>query len=94
MNPHDFQRAAEEVVHRIGAYLQDPERWRVLPNIKPGEIRAGLPASPPAQGESFDDIIADFDRLILSGTTHWNHPGFMAYFATSASAPGILAEAL
>ena len=94
MSPHDFQRAAEEVVHRIAAYLQDPERWRVLPNVRPGEIRAALPESPPARGETFDDIIADFDRLIMPGTTHWNHPGFMAYFAVTASAPGILAEAL
>jgi aromatic-L-amino-acid decarboxylase len=94
MNPQDFQRAAEQVVQRIATYLQDPERWRVLPDLKPGDIRAALPASAPAAGESFDDIIADFDRLIMPGTTHWNHPGFMAYFATSASGPGILAEAL
>jgi aromatic-L-amino-acid decarboxylase len=81
-------------VRRIGAFLQDPGRWRVLPDVEPGDIRRALPDTPPATGESFDDILADFDRIIMPGTTHWNHPGFMAYFATSASAAGILAEAL
>ncbi len=94
MNAQEFSAAAHQVVERIAAFLQDPERWRVLPAVAPGEIRASLPAAPPTQGESFDQILADFDRLIMPATTHWNHPGFMAYFATSGSAPGILAEAL
>jgi aromatic-L-amino-acid decarboxylase len=94
MTQEDFQRAAHQVVLRIAAFLQEPERWRVLPSVEPGAIRAALPASPPQKGESFDAILADFDRLIMPGTTHWNHPGFMAYFATTGSAPGILAEAL
>jgi aromatic-L-amino-acid decarboxylase len=94
MNAQEFRAAAHQVVERIAAFLQEPERWRVLPAIAPGELRAALPSAPPAHGESFDDILADFDRLIMPATTHWNHPGFMAYFATSGSAPGILAEAL
>ena len=94
MTPQEFRHAADLVVQRIAEFLQDPERWRVLPDILPGDVRKALPEAPPAQGESFDRIIADFDRLIMPGTTHWNHPGFMAYFATSGSAPGILAEAL
>jgi aromatic-L-amino-acid/L-tryptophan decarboxylase len=90
----EFRRVAEQVIDRIAAFLQEPERWRVLPAIKPGEVRGALATSPPRQPESFDDILADFDRIIMPGTTHWNHPGFMAYFATSGSAPGILAESL
>src|SRR5688572_32219119 len=64
------------------------------PAIAPGSVRSALPTAPPATTENFDDILADFDRLIMPATTHWNHPGFMAYFATTGSAPGILAEAL
>ncbi|HET9440958.1 MAG TPA: pyridoxal-dependent decarboxylase [Longimicrobiales bacterium] len=94
MNAQEFRAAAHEVVERIATFLQEPERWRVLPAVSPGEIRAALPSSAPPQAESFDDILADFDRLIMPATTHWNHPGFMAYFATTGSAPGILAEAL
>ena len=90
----EFRRVADQITERVAAFLQDPERWRVLPAIKPGDIRGALPTSAPREPESFDDILADFDRLIMPGTTHWNHPGFMAYFATSGSPPGILAETL
>ena len=90
----EFRRAADAVIERIAAFLQEPERWRVLPAIKPGDVRKALPESAPSQPESFDEILADFDRLIMPATTHWNHPGFMAYFAVSGSPAGILAEAL
>jgi aromatic-L-amino-acid/L-tryptophan decarboxylase len=94
MDPQQFQLAASQVVERITAFLDDPERWRVLADVRPGDIRHALPDTPPAHGETFDAILADFDRIIMPGTTHWNHPGFMAYFATTASAAGILAESL
>jgi aromatic-L-amino-acid/L-tryptophan decarboxylase len=91
---HEFRRAADAVTERIATFLQEPERWRVLPDVRPGDVRGSLPTAPPNEGESFDAILADFDRLIMPATTHWNHPGFMAYFATSASPAGILAETL
>ncbi len=94
MDPHQFQRAASQVVERIATFLDSPERWRVLADVRPGDIRHALPDAPPALGETFDAILADFDRIIMPGTTQWNHPGFMAYFATTASAAGILAETL
>ena len=56
--------------------------------------RAALPASAPEEGEPFDAIMADFERVLVPGLTHWNHPGFFAYFAITASPPGILAEFL
>jgi len=62
--------------------------------VQPGDIRRALPADAPEHGEDFDAIFADFERLILPGVTHWNHPGFFAYFAISSSAPGVLAEFL
>ena len=94
MDPQEFRRAADQVVARIAEFLQDPERWRVLPAIAPGTLRNSLPSAPPSAGDDFNDILRDFDRLIMPATTHWNHPGFMAYFATSGSAAGILAESL
>jgi aromatic-L-amino-acid/L-tryptophan decarboxylase len=66
----------------------------VLSRVQPGEVRDQLPRSAPERGESYDAIIADFERVILPGITHWNHPGFMAYFAISGSEPGVLAEFL
>lgn len=94
MSADEFRACMQLVTERIAGFLEEPDAWRVLPRVAPGEVRAALPAHAPVEAESFDCIIADFDRLIMPATTHWNHPGFMAYFATTGSGPGILAEAL
>ena len=94
MPVEEFRRAMQQVTDRIAAFFEEPERWRVFPQIAPGDVRALLPASPPAHPDSFDAILADFDRIIMPATTHWNHPGFMAYFAITGSAAGVLAETL
>jgi aromatic-L-amino-acid decarboxylase len=94
MDPEEFRRQAHRIVDWITEYLAHPERQRVLSASRPGEVRDGLPPAAPGRGEPFDDILADFERLIVPGLTHWNHPGFLAYFSTSASGPGILAEML
>ena len=78
----------------IAEYLEHPERFPVVSPVQPGAIRASLPAAPPASGESLERIIADFEQKIVPGVTHWNHPGFFAYFSISSSIPGILAELL
>jgi aromatic-L-amino-acid/L-tryptophan decarboxylase len=94
MAPAEFRRHAYAVADRIAEYLADPARWPVLPDIEPGTLRRALPGHAPEDGESMHDILADFDRLIMPATTHWNHPGFLAYFSISASGPGILGELL
>ncbi|MDB4877581.1 MAG: aromatic amino acid decarboxylase [Gemmatimonadetes bacterium] len=78
----------------IATYLEHPERYPVLSTVKPGDIRASLPAAPPGTGETLETILQDFETKILPGITHWNHPAFFGYFATSSSIPGILAEML
>lgn len=83
-----------ELLDWIGEYLEHPEKYPVLSQAKPGEVRASLPESPPEDGEALRTILADFDTKILPGITHWNHPAFFGYFATSSSIPGILAELL
>jgi aromatic-L-amino-acid decarboxylase len=92
--PSELNARGREVLDWIGSYLEHPERFPVLSKSKPGEIKASLPASPPADGEPMRDILADFETKILPGITHWNHPAFFGYFATSSSVPGILAEML
>ena len=82
------------VLDWIADYLDTPERFPVVSRARPGEIRAKLPASPPAAGEPLAEILRDFETTIVPGITHWNHPSFFAYFATSAAVPGILAEML
>jgi aromatic-L-amino-acid/L-tryptophan decarboxylase len=66
----------------------------VLPGVSPGDLRALLPAIAPEHGEDMDALLPTSTRLILPHTTHWNHPGFMAYFGITGSGPGILGELL
>jgi aromatic-L-amino-acid decarboxylase len=90
----DFRQQAHRLADWIADYLEDPGRYPVLSRVRPGDIRDALPARAPERGESFDAIFSDFERVILPGVTHWNHPGFFAYFAITGSAPGVLAEFL
>ena len=94
MQPTEVRERGRQVMDRIADYLAHPENVDVLPDIRPGAVRSALPPEPPEEPEPFDAILADYDRLIVPNTTHWNHPGFMAYFGITASGPGILGEAL
>ena len=90
----DFREQAHKLADWIADYLEHSERYPVLSRIQPGDIRNALPRQAPERGEPFDEIFADFERIIVPGLTHWNHPGFFAYFAITSSAPGVLAEFL
>lgn len=92
MPPEEFRRHAHALVDWMADYLAGVERYPVLAEAEPGEIAARVPASPPARGEDFAEVLADAERVVMPGITHWNHPGFHAYFAISGSAPGILGE--
>jgi len=94
MDPEEFRRYGKEVIDWIADYLKNTEKYPVYPNIKPGDIKKQLPGSPPLLPEKMDKILDDFNRIILPGMTHWNHPSFHAYFSITGSAPGILGEML
>jgi len=94
MDPAAFRDAAHVVADLIADYVASVERYAVFPSIEPGDIRPLFPARPPDEAEAIDAILADYHRLIVPNATHWQHPGFMAYFATTASGPGILGEML
>ncbi len=94
MDSEEFRKFGKEVVDWIADYLKNPEKYPVFPQVKPGDIKKQLPASPPSLPEKMDPILKDFNKIILPGMTHWNHPGFHAYFSISGSAPGILGEML
>ena len=94
LSPKALRENGERALRWMEKYLAEPERQRVLPNVKPGEIRSRLPDAPPRKPESFDSIFDDFEEVIVPGLTHWNHPAFFGYFATSSSVPGIIAEML
>jgi aromatic-L-amino-acid decarboxylase len=90
----EFRQLAHQLVDWVANYFENIEQHSVLPDTSPGKTRAQLPSSPPLSGESMKKIFADVDRVIMPGMTHWNHPNFMAYFATSGSGPGVLGELL
>jgi aromatic-L-amino-acid decarboxylase len=94
MDAGAFRRHGAAVIDRIAEYLSHPEHVAVLPEVAPGAVASALPDRAPEEPEPFDRILADYDRLIVPATTHWNHPGFFAYFGITASGPGILGEAL
>ena len=94
MDPEAFRREAHRVADWIADYLTQSGRYPVLARVRPGDIASALPSEAPATGESFDTIFSDFEGVLLPGITHWNHPGFFAYFAITGSGPGILAEFL
>jgi aromatic-L-amino-acid decarboxylase len=94
LSPEWFRTYGHQVVDWIANYLDNIEAYPVLSRVQPGQIAHSLPQSPPESGEDFNQVLEDFERIILPGVTHWNHPGFLAYFAITGSAPGILGEML
>lgn len=94
LSPAEFRAAMHRAADLAADYLEGVQRYPVVPNVAPGALRAALPAGPPVDGEAMGAILDDYRRLIEPNVTHWNHPGFMAYFAITGSAPGVVAEAL
>ena len=94
MDTQRFRTEGHKLVDWMADYLEQVRDFPVKSTVKPGEIIARIPPSPPAEGVSFHDIFADFQRDILPGVTHWQHPSFFAYFPANSSAPSVLAEML
>ncbi len=90
----ELRGLAHELADWIADYLRDVADLPVQASLSPGDLRAALPREAPEQGESMEAVLADFRALVMPGVTHWNHPAFFGYFATSGSGPGILAEML
>lgn len=90
----EFRSAMHRVADLVADYLEGVGDRPVLPAVKPGEVKRVLPAGPPEEPEPLDTVLDDYLRVIEPNLTHWNHPGFFAYFAITGSGPGILGETL
>jgi aromatic-L-amino-acid/L-tryptophan decarboxylase len=90
----DLRVDGAAAIEWAASYLERVGELPVLAQVAPGEIRAQLPSRAPEEGEPFSAVLRDLDQILLPGVTHWQHPRYFAYFATSASPPGILAELL
>src|SRR3954468_21542479 len=92
--PEEFRKQLHKLADWIADFREDIERLRVAPDDKPGAIREQLPKHAPEEGEPFEKILSDVDRIILPGMVHWSHPMFLGYFGWTITAPGILGEIL
>ena len=94
MAPDEFRRRGAEVIEWIARYMEQVEDYPVRSPVAPGDVRAQLPPHPPEQPEPFDAVMADLDRIVMPGVTHWQSPNFFAYFPANTSGPSILGELL
>ncbi len=92
MTPDDFRQQGYALIDWITEYLEGIEQYPVASRVEPGDIRAALPEHPPTDAEPFGDVLADLDRVLMPGITHWQHPSFFAYFPANTSYPAILGE--
>ncbi len=92
MDIKNFRDHGHALIDWVADYMESVERYPVMSRVKPGEISDRLPQEPPNKGESMDAIFGDFEEILMPGVTHWQHPGFFAYFPANTSGPSILAE--
>ena len=94
MKNEDFRRSGHQFIDWIADYFENIEKYPVLSRVEPGGIKALVPAVPPARGEAMDAIFKDFERVVVPGITHWQHPGWFAYFPANNSPASVLGELL
>ena len=92
MTPDEFRARGHEVVEWVASYMERVGELPIAPDVEPGEIRARLPAHAPEEPEPFEALMKDLDEVVLPGITHWQAPGWFAWFPANASPPSILAE--
>ncbi len=92
MSPDEFRRYGHEIVEWVASYMERVGDYDIVPDVQPGDIRARLPATAPEQPEPFEAVVRDLDEIIMPGVTHWQSPGWFAYFPANVSGPSILGE--
>jgi aromatic-L-amino-acid decarboxylase len=92
MTPEEFRKNGYKVIDWVADYIENVDKYPVLAQVQPGEVRSKLPAEAPEEGEPFEAILRDVDEIIMPGITHWQSPNFYAYFPGNTSPPSILGE--
>src|SRR5262245_29989887 len=94
MTPEEFRAAGHRLVDWIADYRARIASQPVMSKVAPGAIKRQLPNAPPVQSESFDAMFADVERIVVPGLSHWQHPGYFAYFPGNASLASLLGDYL
>ncbi len=94
MSAEAFRRHGSAMIDWIAQYMEHVEAHPVLSQVKPGDVRAKLPAQPPPRGESFERMLRDVNEIIMPGITHWQSPNFFGFFPANVSGPSILGDLL
>ena len=94
MNTDEFRQHAHQLADWMADYFRDVGTMPVTPGVQPGDILRQIASGPPEQGEPFQRLFQQFREIIMPGMTHWNHPGWFAYFPANNSPPSVLAEML
>ncbi|MBW8326181.1 MAG: aspartate aminotransferase family protein [Prolixibacteraceae bacterium] len=94
MSPDEFRKQGKQMIDWIADYYENIEKYPVLSQVQPGDVKAQLPANPPTQSESMEQIMHDVNSIIMPGITHWQSPSFFAYFPSNSSGPSILGDLL
>ncbi len=92
MTPDEFREHGHALIDWIAEYLEGVEQYPVASQVQPGDIRAMLPEHPPTEREPFSEVLADLDRVVVPGLTHWQHPSFFAYFPSNVNHASILGD--
>src|SRR5665647_1997219 len=92
MDTHEFRRLGHELIEWVADYREHIAEYPVMSRVRPGEVAEQLPAEPPRRAEGLATISADLERIVLPGITHWNHPGFFAYFPSNSDLSSVLAD--
>jgi len=94
LSPKNFKKDADQVINWIDRYLNNITSFPVKSRVSPGDIYRAIPEEAPLHSEPMEQIMEDLDSIILPGMTHWQHPGFHAYFPANSSVESVLAESL
>ena len=92
MSPDEFRRHGYALIDWLASYMETVGERQVMPDVKPGDIAASIPMMAPEKPEQFEELIGDLDKVVMPGITHWQSPGWFAYYPAMTSGPSILGE--
>ncbi len=94
LGPEEMRAHLHRVADWVADYRAGVSQRRIVPDVQPGDITAGVAASMPERGEAIETILADFDSQVMPGIVHWGHPAFLGYFGSTSNGPALLGEVL